>query len=109
MVLEAHVLLEYGESKEGYWTSEKFLLQMDHAVKIAEIKYPKEIGFCLMWLFDNSSCQNVYAADARNASVMNAKPGGIQPHMKDTIWNEKVQRMVLNIGMPKGLIQVLSE
>jgi len=34
---EACVLLEYGESKEGYWTSEKFLLQMDHAAKIAEI------------------------------------------------------------------------
>ena len=55
---EAHMLLEYGESKEGYWTSDKFLSQMDHTVKIAEIKYPKEIGYQLVWIFDNSSCHN---------------------------------------------------
>ena len=36
---KAHVLFEYGKSKEGYWTSEKFVRQMDHAVQIAEIKY----------------------------------------------------------------------
>ena len=42
---EARMLLEYGENKEGYWTSDKFLSQMDCAVKIAEIKYPKEIGY----------------------------------------------------------------
>jgi len=71
--------------------------------------YPKEIGFRLIWLFDNSSCHNAYAADALNATVMNAKPGGKQPRMRDTIWNEKVQHMVFNIGMPKGLMQVLSE
>jgi len=40
----------------------------------------------------------MYAADAL---------GGKQHRMRDTIWNEKVQRMVFNIGMPKGLIQVL--
>ena len=106
---EARMLLEYGESKEGYWTSDKFLSQMDHAVKIAEIKYPKEIGYRLIWIFDNSSCHNAYADDALNASLMNAKPGGKQPRMRDTVWNGKAQRMVFNIGIPKGLIQVLTE
>ena len=40
---------------------------------------------------------------------MNTKPGGKQPCMRDTVWNGKVQRMVFNIGLPKGLIQVLTE
>ena len=106
---EARLLLEYGESKEGYFTSDKFLSQMDHAVKIAEIKYPKEIGYRLVWVFDNSSCHNAYADDAINASLMNTKPGGKQPCMRDTVWNGKVQCMVFNIGIPKGLIQVLTE
>ena len=33
--------LEYGEAKEGYWTSEKFMGQNKEAVKIAEVKYPR--------------------------------------------------------------------
>ena len=34
--------MECGEAKEGYWTSEKFMDQIKHAVKIAEAKYPKK-------------------------------------------------------------------
>ena len=30
--------LEYGESKEGYWTRNKFMKQMETAVMIAEVK-----------------------------------------------------------------------
>ena len=37
---QARCLLLYGESKEGYWTSEKFTEQMKHAVAIANIRYP---------------------------------------------------------------------
>ena len=29
--------LEYGENKEGYWTSEKFMAQIEDAAKIAEV------------------------------------------------------------------------
>ena len=35
---EARVLMEYGANKEGYWTSDKFLQQMEKAVKIADLK-----------------------------------------------------------------------
>ena len=35
---EARCLLEYGESREGYWTSEKYILQIEEAVVISEIK-----------------------------------------------------------------------
>ena len=29
--------------------------------------------------------------------------------MRDTVWNGKVQKLQLRIGVPKGLIQVLKE
>ena len=33
-------LLEYGEARDGYWTSNKFMKQMGISVKIAEEKIP---------------------------------------------------------------------
>ena len=36
----ARQLLEYGEVREGYWTSENFVTQLKEASKIAEAKYP---------------------------------------------------------------------
>ncbi len=33
--------LEYGESREGYWTRDKFISQMKKTVQLAEIKYQK--------------------------------------------------------------------
>ena len=62
-----------------------------------------------MWIFDHSSCHGAYSDDALIATRMNAKPGGKQPAMKNTTWNGKVQRMVFNLGVPKGLIQILTE
>ena len=106
---EARVLLEYGEGKEGYWTSERFLSQMEAADKIAEIKYPKSEGYKVVWVFDNSSCHNAYSDDALLASRMNAKPGGKQPALRNTIWNGQAQKMVFSIGVPKGQIQILKE
>ena len=40
-----HQLFEYGEAREGYWTSERFMAQLKEAVKIAEAKYPKDQGW----------------------------------------------------------------
>lgn len=40
---------------------------------------------------------------------MNTKPGGKQPVMRNTTWDEKTQRLVFCIGIPKGLIQVLTD
>ena len=36
--IEARAYLEYGENREGYWNSEKFMNQIKMVVKIAEIK-----------------------------------------------------------------------
>ena len=42
--LVAREFLEYGEAREGYWTSDKFMHQIEKAYKIAEIKYPSSKG-----------------------------------------------------------------
>jgi len=36
---KARTLLKYGAEFEGYWNSEKFLKQMEAAIKIVKIKY----------------------------------------------------------------------
>ena len=83
---------------------------LPNAVKIADTKYPKDKGYRVAWVFDdNSSCHNAYSEDALIAANMNAKPGGKQSHLRDTRWNGKPQRIVFNIGIAKGFIQVLTE
>ena len=74
----ACTFLEYGENREGYWTQDRFIDQMEKAVRIAEIKYPKVEGWRHVWVFDHSSCHAAMADDALDVSKMNVKPGGIQ-------------------------------
>ena len=38
-----------------------------------------------------------------------ARPGGMQPAMRDTMWGGQVQKMVDANGVPKGMKQVLEE
>ena len=40
---------------------------------------------------------------------MNAKPGGKQHVLRDTVWEGRVQIIVIDSGVPKGLIQVGGE
>ena len=61
--MEARSLFEYGEAKEGYWTCDKFIVQMKKAIKIAEFKYPKSDGWRHVWIFDHSSCHAAMAID----------------------------------------------
>ena len=100
--LVARTLLEYGESREGYWTSDKFMKQVKEASEIAEFKYPREKGYKLVWLFDHSGCHTAMASDALVASRMNAGPGGKQPVMRDTYWQGQLQRLVDGSGRPIG-------
>ncbi len=76
---------DYGESTEGNWTSDKFMKQMEMAVKIAEVKYPKEEGWRHMWIFDHSSCHGASAEDSLDVSRMNVNPGGKRV-MRDGWW-----------------------
>jgi len=106
---QAREFLEYGKEHEGYWTAEKFLTQLKTAATLAEIKYPQDKGYRLYFVFDHSSCNGTYAADALDASKMNLRPGGKQPRMHDTYWQGRLQRMVFRDGTPKGLKNVLIE
>ena len=106
--LQAREFLEYGESREGYWTSDKFMKQMETAVLIAEVKYPKENGWRHVWIFDHSSCHSAMAEDSLDVAKMNVGPGGKQRVMRDGFWNGKAQPMNRN-GVPKGLRMVLEE
>ena len=74
--MEARCLFEYGEAKEGYWTSDKFVQQMKVAIRIAEFKYPKQEGWRHVWIFDHSSCHAAMADDSLDVSKMNVNPGG---------------------------------
>lgn len=107
--LQARQFLEYGESREGYWTSEKFMQQIEVAVKIAEMKYPKSQGWRHVWVFDHSSCHAAMADDSLDVSKMNVNPGGKQRKMRDGWWDGKPQPMNYALGVPKGLRAVLQE
>ena len=65
--------LEYGEGKEGYWTSERFMTQIREAARITDVKYPRE-GWRVVWIFDHSSCHATMPEDALDASKMNVNP-----------------------------------
>ena len=56
------------------------------AVKIAEAKYPKEKGYRLCWIFNQSVWHIAYVYDPLNVYRMNAKEGDSHPLMHDTIY-----------------------
>ena len=109
----AREFLEYGESKEGYWTRDRFVAQMERAVVIAEVKYPKSSGWRHVWMFDHSSCHAAMADDALDVNHMNVKPGGKQRLMRDTEYNGRVKKMYTTVRgervVPKGMKIVLEE
>ena len=105
----ARQMLEYGQGKQGYWTSDKFMMQIKEAVKIAEVKYPKDNGWRVVWIFDHSSCHATMPDDALDASKMNVNPEGKQRVMRDGFWDGKVQKMNFALGIPKALRRVLEE
>ena len=109
----AREFLEYGENREGYWTRDRFIKQMEWAIEMAEIKYPKEGGWRHVWVFDHSSCHAAMADDALDVNKMNVRPGGKQRIMRDTTWNGRVWKMHYTERdgrkVAKGLKMVLEE
>ena len=105
----AQQFLEYGETKEGYWTSEKFMKQIKEAKKIVAAKYPRDEGWRLVWIFDHSSCHTAMPEDALDVHKMNANPGGKQRVMRDGWWVGKPQKMNYSLGVQKGMRAVLEE
>lgn len=104
----ARVIFRYGSQSDGYWNSERFLIQVENAAQIAETMYPKG-AFTLVFIFDQSSGHTAYPEDALNAQRMNVSDGGKQPQRRDTIWNGQVQKMSTSSRQLKGLRSVLEE
>ena len=108
----AREFLEYGESKEGYWTRDKFIAQMKKAIAIVEFKYPKSSGWRHVCIFNHSSCHSAMADDAIDVNHMNIKPGGKQRIMHDTAYNGHIQKMFTTVHgekVAKGMKRVLEE
>ena len=105
---EARVLLRFGSDYEGYWNSDKFLIQVRDAIKIAKVKYSPE-EYNVYWFFDQSSGHTAFSDNALVASRMNVKPGGKQPVMHDTNYMGVSYTMVLSDGTPKGMKLVLKD
>ena len=106
--MTARTFLEYGGDKEGYWNSEKFMKNVEDAARIVKWKYPAD-KCDVVFVFDQSSCHRAFADNALNVKVMNVKPGGAQPCMRDTIWAGRVQKLVDSKGVPKGMKKILKE
>ena len=87
-------------------STDKFLAQVDTAVDIFEEKFPHAQA---LFLFDNAPIHCKSSDDALCAKHMNVRPGGKQPIMRETVFDGKVQQMVLPDGRPKGLKMVLQE
>jgi hypothetical protein len=62
-----------------------------------------------IFAFDNSTSHGAFADDALIAKHMNLKPGGKQHKLRDTVFNNQVQKMVFSDGQPKGMRIVLQE
>ncbi len=77
----ARTFLEFGEARDGYWTSAKFMRQIKSAVVIAVTT--KSLGYKLFWVFDQSGCHMAFDDDSLNVHRMNAGPGGSVPVIDD--------------------------
>lgn len=71
-----------------YYNHEKFERDLEYTLKIARIRYPDHR---IVMIFDNSSVHRKFAANALNVSVMNKKPGGKQPILRNTSFNGRIQ------------------
>ena len=97
-----------GCGSDGYLTNARFLQQMEKAMKIGDIKYPSD-KFSKVWIFDQSNGHHAFSEDALNVHKRNVGPRCAQPRMRNTIWDGKVQQMVMSDGRPKGMRIVLQE
>ncbi len=113
---EARVTLEYGEARDGWWVSDKFLKQMDVALDIVDAKYPKELYTCV-FLIDHAPSHMKMGDDALCVQNMNVNPGGKKLILRDTSFTDntgQVQQQSMyvmkdGVKVPKGMKLVLEE
>ena len=84
---EARLLHE--TKTDGYFDSNKFMEQVDHAINVFEKKFPDAQA---LFLFDNAPSHRKCSDETLNAEHMNVKPGGKQPIMRDTHCSMAISR-----------------
>ena len=107
----AREVLHVGEDHDGYFTSDKFCLQVAKAAQIAEFKYPSD-KYTVIFVFDQAKVHTAYDDDALIAHKMNVHPGGRAPKMWSSSLftiNGRPQSMTLPDGRLKCLKMVLEE
>ena len=77
--MEARTTLEC--QKDGYFTNDQFVNQVDNAMGILKAKYPGPQG---LFLFDNAPSHRKFASDALNVKLMNVGPGVKQAKVRNT-------------------------
>ena len=92
--------------KDGYFTNDQFVNQVDKAMSIFEAKYPGAQG---LFLFNNAPSHRKFASDALNVHSLNVWPGGKQAKLRDIIWQGHPQCLTQPDGQPKGMRLVLEE
>ena len=75
--------LEYGSLKEGYWSYEDMVIQLEDCVDVLKAINGEKYDYC--FLFDHSNGHDRLREDGLNLNNINKYYGGNQPHMRDTI------------------------
>ena len=104
LIQSARQLPEYGAEKEGYWTGDRFMKQVENAANIVDIKYDKD-NYTVVWLFDQSSCHRKFgekALLAKNILVKDGQGGWGQ-------CGKRTKKIVTGECVAKGLRSILQE
>ncbi|KAK7042832.1 hypothetical protein R3P38DRAFT_3449566, partial [Favolaschia claudopus] len=115
---EAGEMIEYGKNYDGYWTGEKFVIQLGKRI-IPSFEERHGAGYQALVMVDNSQGHSAYPEDALLISRMNAKPGGKQARMRDGWFIKDGRRVPQSMvfpanhsqypNEPKGMKYVLAE
>jgi hypothetical protein len=73
------VEFEYGANKEGYWTYDRMLLQLEDCIDILKVLHP---DYDYAFLFDHSCGHDRHRPNALNPFKMTKGFGGAQPEMR---------------------------
>ena len=82
---------------EGHWNNANFWSRWREQLILLTSSTPL-IGTVRC---DQSSGHCAFKEDVLNMNRMNVNEGGAQPRMWDTVWDGKVQRLVLSDGRPR--------
>ena len=74
--------IEYGNSKDGYWSYEDMVLQLEDCVDVLRALNSDKFDYC--FLFDHSNGHDRQRPDGLNVNKISKYYGGKQPLMRDS-------------------------